>query len=173
METDLAEQWRQIPGWPYAISNRGRVRRTRASHVTPAGFIKSPTLRPDGYLVVRLHDRGRVRGFLIHILLCEAFKGPRPSPDHEVAHWNGRRADNRLRNLRWATSKENAEDSRRHGTMVRGECATGAKLTAKQVTEIRTRVAGGAIKRRLAMEYGVCPSQIGHIVKGRRWRHVV
>ena len=168
----MQEEWRDIEGWPYAISNRGRVRRTRASHVTPIGFLKRPTLRPDGYLVVRLHNKGRARGFLIHILMCAAFHGPAPSPRHQVAHWNGDRSDNRLRNLRWATVKDNSEDARRHGTMVRGERTNSAKLTARQVRSIRRRVANGAIKRRLAFEFGVCPSQIGHIVKGRRWKHV-
>lgn len=172
MENTLSELWRPIPGWPYAISNRGRVKRTRASHVTPVGYIKKPTLRDDGYLIVRLCNRGRERGFLIHILLCEAFKGPRPTPEHEVAHWNGVRSDNRLRNLRWATPRENSDDSRRHGTMVIGERATGVKLTVEQVITIRRRVEAGEVKRQLAFEYGVCPSQIGHITKHRRWKHV-
>jgi hypothetical protein len=36
-------------------------------------------------------------------LVLRAFVGPRPSPTHQAAHGNGRRHDNRLENLRWAT----------------------------------------------------------------------
>lgn len=52
----------------------------------------------------------------IHVMVCEVFHGPRPTPQHQVAHINGDRLDNRAANLRWATPSENIADQVRHGT---------------------------------------------------------
>jgi hypothetical protein len=43
-----------------------------------------------------------------------AFVGPRPKR-HEIAHYDGNRANNNLSNLRYVTYRENFEDAVRHG----------------------------------------------------------
>lgn len=69
----------------------------------------------SGYLSVCLrHDDGSRRNRYVHELVLLAFVGPRPTPDHEVLHGDGCRANNWLYNLRWGTVKENAADRERH-----------------------------------------------------------
>ncbi len=70
--------------------------------------------QPSGYRSVCLSRGGVHRNFYVHELVLRAFVGERPTPDHEALHRNGERADNRLKNLRWGTVLENAEDRRLH-----------------------------------------------------------
>lgn len=108
---DIVELWRPVPGWPYEASSWGRVRRT----VT--GRILRPYRNPRfGYMSVKLSRAGRTKGFTIYQLVCLAFHGPKPTPRHEVAHWDGSKTNDRATNLRWATKKENEQDKLRHGT---------------------------------------------------------
>jgi hypothetical protein len=61
-------------------------------------------------------DDGRARNIAVHVSVCRAFHGEKPTPLHEVRHLNGDPLDNRPENLRWGTRKENAADMRAHGT---------------------------------------------------------
>lgn len=54
------------------------------------------------------------KNFWLHILVCTAFHGPRPSPKHQVDHINRDRWDNRPENLRWVTCHENHMNSITH-----------------------------------------------------------
>lgn len=107
------------------------------------------------------------------MLVCEAFHGARPSPQHEVAHGDGTRSNNAAYNLRWATKIENAADRVIHGTQQRGETAPISKLTDEDVRAIRRlhhgRYGDGI---RLARQFGVSNTQITNIIKNRQWGHV-
>lgn len=64
------------------------------------------------------------------------------------------------------THQQNQED------MAKKERCGQAKLTIKLVKEIRLlRIKGWSYKR-LALKYGVCDTNIGHIVTRKSWRHV-
>lgn len=91
----------------------------------------------SGYLQVTLarHD-GTKRSVFVHRLIAIAFLGHPPTSDHEVAHNNGVRSDNRIANLRWATSKENIADRKVHGTEAWGERSGVSRLTESHVREI-------------------------------------
>lgn len=54
------------------------------------------------------------KNFWLHILVCTAFHGPRPSSKHQVDHINRDRWDNRPENLRWVTCHENHMNSITH-----------------------------------------------------------
>lgn len=54
-----------------------------------------------------------------------------------------------------------------------GEQHSQARLTAKQVIEIRQRYAGGGVTQQsLANEYGVCREHIRDIIAHKKWRHL-
>lgn len=106
------ESWLPVVGWEryYLVSDLGRIR----SMQRPGGFLTGTTT-PDGYRLLRLRDNGRKANIGIHILVLEAFVGPRPD-SHYACHNNGVADDNRLINLRWDSISGNAQDRKRHGT---------------------------------------------------------
>ncbi|WP_449411892.1 HNH endonuclease signature motif containing protein [Methylobacterium komagatae] len=59
------------------------------------------------YPTVSLARDGFGHRRLVHRLVCEAFHGPAPTPEHQVAHADGTRWNARADNLRWATRTEN------------------------------------------------------------------
>lgn len=175
-----AEIWVSVPGWPgYEVSDRGRVRSWKWPGKMRAWVedrSRSPrVLRPDvrnGYLGVLLSDKDRGRRHVnIHVLVLEAFVGPRPE-GMQVAHTNGERHDNRIENLRWATPSSNNADKHAHGTHQHGERIGSAKLTATDVHEIVTLRRDGVGVARLADKFGVCRNTITNITTGRAWRGV-
>ena len=112
--------------------------------------------------------------------MTEAFCGPKPTPTHEVAHWDGICTNNRATNLRWATHAENVEDQRRHGTVymehgpgLRGDSHPRSKLSSHDVAEIRRVYDGrrGQLKE-LAVRYGVHPNTIRRAAAGLMWSHI-
>ena len=54
------------------------------------------------------------RHHYVHTLVAQAFIGERPSPEHEVLHNDGDPWNNSVSNLRYGTTRENAQDRERH-----------------------------------------------------------
>ena len=101
-----AEEWKPIAGWPYEVSDLGRVRR--------AGEAGVLNYRPQVYHRVRLSREGKATMFRVHVLVLNAFIGPRP-PKWTADHKNGNKDDNRLCNLEWVTQAENNRRARALG----------------------------------------------------------
>lgn len=106
----LLETWRPISfGKVYEISSYGQVRNTKTGK-TLSGWINE-----DGYRRVTLSDEnGKKKTPYVHLLVAEAFIGPRP-PDQQVRHWDGNPLNNRLDNLLYGTPSENVLDTVRYG----------------------------------------------------------
>lgn len=141
-----------------------------------SGRALRPCLDTYGYPQVLIYmGDGTRRTRKVHKLVIEAFIGPRPSPAHQVAHWDGDHLNNKPSNLRWATARENIADKIRHGRVsrTRGEINGQVKLTAKQVSDIRSRYwAGSVTQYQLAEEYGVRQPTISNIISRTTWSHV-
>lgn len=161
--------WRPIPsfGGLYEISSTGLVRSFHKRHGV-GGKILSPKVGRDGYAEVVLCDGGNRKSCQVHRLVLLAFVGPCPD-GRQVAHDNGRRDDNRLSNLRYATPLENSGDKFRHGTVLQGENHGSAKLTCEEVREIR---ASPLPYRILSESYGVSIAQISNIRTRAQWRSI-
>ncbi|WP_245199534.1 HNH endonuclease [Arthrobacter sp. PvP023] len=160
----VGEEWRPTPFEGYMVSSLGRVRgRTM--------IILKLFIREGDYAIVHCGNRNPQA---VHILVCEAWHGPRPAPGMHAAHRNGDSMDNSPENLRWATPLENiGQDRLRHGTVLRGADANGAKLTQEQVNAIRAQLPGTrGIIARLAREYGVVHGTIRAIRDNLTWREL-
>jgi hypothetical protein len=114
---------------------------------------------------------GRIR--VASQYVCEVAHGPAPSDVHQAAHscGKGHLGCVNKQHLSWKTPKENAADRIIHGTDIRGEKSPLAKLTEKQVLEIRQRTGEDTI-RQLAFEYGVNQATIWEIQKRKIWAHI-
>ena len=128
-------------------------------------FAKSKT----GY--ARMRHGGHNR--MVSRVVCECVNGPPPSPTHEAAHscGNGHLGCVAKHHLRWATSKENKNDMKLHGTTARGERHAFAKLTEADARAI-IALRGKLKQREIADQFSVNRSVISRIHTGIRWGHL-
>jgi hypothetical protein len=179
------ERWKPVVGFEdyYEVSDLGRVRSlARTCRNSVGTYQLKPRIlkpRPDGrskggighHVAVCLAVDGNTTQRQVHVLVLEAFVGPRPMK-HETRHLNGIPNDNRLSNLTWGTAAENRADTLRHGTHLRGSCKANAKLHEIDIPLIRAANAAGASHYELARQYGVRRGTIQQIFRGKTWSHV-
>jgi hypothetical protein len=140
------EEWRAVVGYEYfyEVSNHGRVRSLdkivsgRNGKPCPRRGrvlkLRYRTDRPIAYATVGLKANGIDKCCPVHILVAEAFLGPRPDGYH-CCHGDGNPRNNHLSNLRWDTPAGNTLDMLAHGThpSYRGRttthCPRGHELT--------------------------------------------
>ncbi len=132
----------------------------------------SPEVDERGRQRVRLKDAdGKYKRVFVHVLVLEAFVGPRPKRMC-ACHNDGNPSNNNLSNLRWDTQRNNQLDKREHGTSNRGSRNYNAKLQETDVLKIRHRVNDGETCAQIAREYKVSVPAISNIVLGHTWKHV-
>lgn len=118
------EIWKPIPSHRgYEASTLGRIRgidrvirskRWASGHQSRAGKILKPICHGKGnYLCVTV-GQPRRRAF-VHVLVLEAFIGPRPNRA-DCCHRDGNPRNNVPQNLYWGSRSENVQDAIRHGT---------------------------------------------------------
>jgi len=122
-----------------------------------------------GYLRFTTFDKGRWQQVSTHVMVCEAFFGPRPSRDHHAAHRNGVCTDNRVTNLRWATKFENEADKLEHGVRPLGETHPMHKLTEDQVRTIRVSQEPA---KNLVERFPISKTTVYDIRNRKTWRHI-
>lgn len=175
-DTDYSKEiWKVIPFAPnYAASDFGRVKRIAAGckqgrSSTNVGRVLNPVLYSRGYHIVSLFDGGVRTRWQLHRLIATVFHGPAPSQNHQAAHIDGNRVNNRADNLRWATVVENHADKRKHGTLPMGENVHTAKLTVADIEKIR---AMPGLYKEIAAVYGIDRAHVGHIKRRTVWKHI-
>jgi transposase-like protein len=112
--------------------------------------------------------------YAVHVLTCIAHHGPRPA-GKEAAHECGHANCWAYEHLSWKTPPENADDKRRHGTLLFGETNPSSLLTEVQVREILEAYADtdqALTIRALAKRYGIAKTTLWHILIGNSWMHV-
>lgn len=116
------ELWRPVVGFEdaYEVSNCGLVRSVDRVQVRPSdgrafrrrGQLLAPGTHPKGHRLVQL--TGGARQY-VHVLVLEAFVGPRPEGMIGL-HADDNQSNNRVSNLRWGTYSDNNRDAVRNGT---------------------------------------------------------
>ena len=98
----------------YAISNLGVLKSLektrqfgRATKTYPEKIMK-PKVDKDGYLRVKLSNKGKQKMISIHRLVALTFL-PNPNNYPVVNHKNGIKTDNRVENLEWCTVQYNTK----------------------------------------------------------------
>lgn len=102
----MEEIWKTIDGYPdYEISNKGRVKSLGNDKKRKEKILKGFKIG-RGYLQVHLCKDGKIKNYLIHRLVAQAFI-PNPNNLLEVNHINEDKTDNRVENLEWCNSQYN------------------------------------------------------------------
>lgn len=171
----MIEEWRPIKGFPgYQVSNLGRIQSFRRGDIF-GKILKPSTGNKYGRQIAALYVDGERQDRLVSRLVCAAFKGDPPTPEHQAAHLNETATDDRADNLEWQTPQQNIATR----IAARGEAHYAAKTTEADVIEIRRLHAEkktlnrhyGAIPA-LAKQFGMTASAIEDIVNRRKWRHI-
>lgn len=124
---------------------------------------------PEGY--GRITYAGKT--VCTHILAWELTNGPVP-PGMKVLHTCDIPRCFNPAHLFLGTQADNMADMKQKGRerKARGTESPQSKLTDEQVLEIRRRRANGDSVVKLAVAFGVNPSNISHICTGRTWTHL-
>ena len=100
------EVWRSIENYDnYAVSSFGKVKNVITGRMLKAADNK------DGYLRINSCDDGVMKTFTVHRLVACAFIDNQDDKEC-VDHKNNNRTNNHISNLRWATNKENQQNSK-------------------------------------------------------------
>lgn len=101
MWCDVIEKWKPVKGFPYSVSNLGRVRNDKTGKILSQGKDK------DGYPRVVLYNGETKRYARVHKLVMEAFR-PRKHDSHVlIDHKDRNRSNNTVSNLKWSTHPAN------------------------------------------------------------------
>lgn len=122
------------------------------------------------YFYVSIATEKGQRSIPVHVLLADAFIGPRPI-GKEIRHLDGNPHNNDLSNLVYGTVSANASDRVAHGNN-RGEKHGMSKLDRRKVLQIRFMHQDGESIAVLARRFGVSESTVRDVVKRRTWAHV-
>lgn len=109
------EIWKTISNYEeYEISNLGRVKRlSYYKNVCNGGKqhcnerVLKPQKRKRGYLAVTLSKHGKIKSFLVHRLVAEAFV-PNPNNYPQVNHKDENPTNNEATNLEWCNQYYNS-----------------------------------------------------------------
>jgi hypothetical protein len=172
------EEWRDVIGAAgYRVSNSGCVisfwHRTKpfpgatfdkwrwAINLDAPPRVMSAKCR-DGYSVVSMRRHGKFKMEFVHLLVLEAFIGPRPE-GLQGRHLNDDKSNNRLSNLAWGTPSQNMRE--RHVNAKKPIY----KLSPDGAATVRERLLAGESQSSVARSLGVHQSLVSRINSGKRW----
>lgn len=102
----MEEIWKDIEGYEkYQVSNLGNVRSLDYMHTGKVQLLRLRK-RKRGYLCITLCKDGKLKNYLVHRLVAQAFL---PNPDNlpQVNHRDENPSNNRANNLEWCDCKYN------------------------------------------------------------------
>jgi HNH endonuclease len=162
---------KKIPGFDgYEITSDGKL-----YCVDKRKYRKIPKPNKLGYSRYTITDgQGKSHHVGVHSLILMAFVGPRPKGFH-AAHLDGNPRNNTLKNLKWASPKENSSHRILHGTLPFGSKVKAAKISEKDVMWLRKNYK--FIKNKsniglLAKKLKINVQNAREIVHGYHWKQV-
>ena len=158
----------------YLISSSGRIKsvdkNTKSEHLIKGTFTKG------GYhqFNIKLEDEDR-QTFYVHREVAKLFLGKKKKGQEFVCHKDGKKSNNKLKNLMWATREEWSALHKKLGTYANREYSGtyNSKLTEAKVRAIKKSLkAGRKTKTAIANKYGISITQVNRIASGENWGRV-
>jgi hypothetical protein len=180
------EEWKDIQGYEkkYKVSSFGRVMSCAKIWISGKnGRIKK--YHPDlilrqsknkyGYHYINLLTHGKNKKKTIHTLVAIHFIDNYFNKPF-VNHTKGVKSNNIYLNLEWCTQSENEKHAYKSGLKRKkqGELNGCSKLTENEVINIRKEFSTGKYTHaELGKIYNTSRENIGDIVRGQRWKHLL
>lgn len=124
-----------------------------------------------GYQFVRLYVDGKAKTYLVHRLVAEMHI-PNPDKLPQVNHLDGNKSNNVYWNLEWCSCQHNVTHSVVTGLVKRGDNRPNAKLTDKQVIDMRSLRAQGASYYELGRLFGVAYQTAHKVCSNQTYTHI-
>lgn len=174
----MEEIWRTIPGFSkYEASSLGRIRGQRG--------IKKANSFNNGYMRIGLYSSSGAKIMMrVNRIIAITFHGNPPTTEHQAAHIDGNKLNNRADNIEWKTGIENMADRHLHGTTLSGPTHPCSKISHEEVISLRMEYEGHMRKRKesgfrrprrgwiqeAAIRFKVSDTAIKDVLHGRSWR---
>lgn len=177
---ELKEEWRAIAGYEkfYEVSNFGNTKSLARIDLMKNGGrhrrsekIIAKEITIHGYYRVMLWRENKSCHLSVARLVAEAFIA-NPENKATVNHRDGNKENNRVDNLEWNTSSENAIHRHRVLGKCIGEKHPNSKLKREDIPVIRALREQGLSNREIGERYGVTFNAIWCVVNGHTWRGV-
>ncbi len=168
----------------YAISNYGRL--ISYTEKFEDGTLLKGGLS-DGYRTLRfktkVDEKIVSKNYFLYRLVANNFI-PKPSEEHTfVLHLDFNRANDTVRNLKWATRQEMLEHSKKSPYVIEAKKklvefnknSNHYKLNSTKVMLLKKRLFDPNRKTRLKMlakQFGISEMQLSRIKKGENWGHI-
>lgn len=182
-----SEVWKNIEKFPnYSVSDLGNIKNIKT------GNNLNPSRNLEGYEIVPLSASGKKENIRVHRAVALAFlSNPENKPD--VDHIDRVRHNNVLSNLRWATSKEQAQNRMRSPVDVKyrrsvWKCdkKTGERLELFESTSLAAKAVYHSNKNKTpwnaisSAAKGCVPNaygytweyEYGEVIEGENWREI-
>ena len=116
----------------YYISNYGRVYNSKTKN------FRKGVKDKKGYLRIQLNFKGKMYPRKIHRLVAQAFIPQIDKTKNQVNHKNGKKKDNRKKNLEWCNNSENQIHAYKYGLSIakKEEKHWNCKTSKNQVKKI-------------------------------------
>lgn len=165
-QANMKEIWKDIAGYEgrYKVSNLGRV----MSLACKRAKLLSPSNSKKNYKIVCLRNDGKSKVHRVHRLVAKEFLPAQSTSQNCVNHKDFDRSNNRLSNLEWVSTKENAVHSRKHGRMLQL-----VKMSEFQIKRARLmkEVAHLLSQNKMSRLFNCSQSNISRILNNKIWAH--
>lgn len=167
----MSVEYKSIDGFPrYRIGSDGSIWSSTPRRKDRPWKRLNPSRRgANKYLCVDLRNNGAKRRVYVHVLVLEAFVGPRPD-GMEACHGPNGKDDNSVSNLRWGTHRENIQDKIRDKTLAKGTRHGMSKLHPSNAVEIRQMYVKFVPQEEIARVFGVSQATVWSICHNKTWR---
>ena len=106
---EIEEIWKEIDGFNYSVSTKGRVKNNKTNHMLTPSLNRRSSNDTGGYYQVCLCNKGQKKWLLLHRLVALAFL-PNPNNYTDVNHKNPNDKDNNsINNLEWMAHINNCQ----------------------------------------------------------------
>ena len=173
------EKWKKLPKGSssrmhYSISSYGRLK--SIDKTTKDECLIKGTYTKGGYHQFNIKSAdGERKTYYMHREVAKLFLPKKKKGQVSVCHKDGDKANNKVKNLMWASKEEWSKLHKKLGTYkdINRDRITYSKLNETKVKAIKKSLrAGRKTKTSIAEKYGVSITQINRIASGENWGHV-